>query len=326
MKPIVLRVASSTLGVAALLLLLWFGVKSDHLDELGNLSRLTVFGVVTLIVCSYAVRFARWELYLRSMKIHVPLPYSALVFAAGLSMTLSPAKTGELIKSVLLRRHVGIAFERSAPIVIAERLTDAAGVALLAVAGIAIDRSDAPVVPIVVVLAGIVLALVVLRLPAGRLGRVGRLLRGARQLQTPRLLVPATVLAAISWFGECLAMFVLARGLHADVTLQAAVAVFALATLAGAVSFIPGGLGVADAGMAVLLVQMAGLPADAAVSLTVATRLATLWFGVALGGLALLIAWQLPRQHGARYGDDQTGTLSPSNGGSFARRRRPPGP
>ena len=80
-------------------------------------------------------------------------------------------------------------------------------------------------------------------------------------------------------------------------TLQAALAVFALATLAGAVSFVPGGLGVADAGMAVLLVQIAGLPTDVAVSLTVATRLATLWFGVALEGLVLPIAWQLSRQN-----------------------------
>jgi hypothetical protein len=53
------------------------------------------------------------------------------------------------------------------------------------------------------------------------------------------------------------------------------------------------------AGMAVLLVEIAGLPTDVAVSLTVATRLATLWFGVALEGLALLIAWQLPRQNAA---------------------------
>ena len=295
MRPSVSRFAYSALGVVALLLILWFGVTSAHLDELGALGWVSVSGAIALILGSYAVRFVRWELYLRSVKIRISLPYSALVFAAGLSMTLSPAKTGELIKSVLLRRRVGTPFERSAPIVVAERLTDAAGVAVLAVAGIALERSDAPLVPVVVVLAGIALGLVLLRLPTRRLGRIGRLLQGTRQLQTPRLLAPAVVLAATSWFGECLAMYVLARGLDADVSLQAAVTVFALATLAGAISFIPGGLGVADAGMAVLLIQIAGLPSETAVSLTVATRLATLWFGVTLGGIALLVAWQLPK-------------------------------
>jgi uncharacterized protein (TIRG00374 family) len=73
----------------------------------------------------------------------------------------------------------------------------------------------------------------------------------------------------------------------ADIPLAFAVFVYALAMLAGAVSFMPGGLGGAEAVMVGLLVWKGMSNADA-VAATVLIRLATLWFAVAIGALMLL--------------------------------------
>jgi len=64
------------------------------------------------------------------------------------------------------------------------------------------------------------------------------------------------------------------------------VSVYAVATIAGAFSFLPGGIGLTEASMAGILVA-ADMPAAAASGATIVTRVATLWWGVALGWIAL---------------------------------------
>ena len=63
----------------------------------------------------------------------MPLASSALVFGAGLSLSITPAKLGELVKSYLLREMHDVPAPQTAPIVVAERVTDL--VALLAARG-----------------------------------------------------------------------------------------------------------------------------------------------------------------------------------------------
>jgi uncharacterized protein (TIRG00374 family) len=67
--------------------------------------------------------------------------------------------------------------------------------------------------------------------------------------------------------------------------------VFALATLVGGASFLPGGLGGFEATMIALLSAM-DIPLSTALAATLVLRLTTLWFGVALG-LATFMAWTI---------------------------------
>ena len=58
---------------------------------------------------NYAVRFVRWQYYLRLVGVHdVRLSDSALVFLAGFALTVTPGKVGEAVKAVLLRASHGI--------------------------------------------------------------------------------------------------------------------------------------------------------------------------------------------------------------------------
>jgi uncharacterized protein (TIRG00374 family) len=61
-------------------------------------------------------------------------------------------------------------------------------------------------------------------------------------------------------------------------------------TIAGALSFLPGGLGVQEGGMVALLVKTAtGVGTATAAAATFITRLCTLWFAVAVGLVALTL-------------------------------------
>ena len=95
-------------------------------------------GAAGLSLLNYAVRFARWQVYLRAQEVVVPRGDSAAVFLAGLSLAISPGKLGELFKSYLLRALHGAPVARTAPIVLAERVTDLTALVVLALIGVAL--------------------------------------------------------------------------------------------------------------------------------------------------------------------------------------------
>ena len=72
-----------------------------------------------------------------------------------------------------------------------------------------------------------------------------------------------------------------------EVAPTTALAVYAVSLLAGALSFVPGGIGTTEAVMGLLLLQLGADPAQA-VAAPIINRLTTLWYAVALGLLASL--------------------------------------
>jgi uncharacterized protein (TIRG00374 family) len=96
-----------------------------------------------------------------------------------------------------------------------------------------------------------------------------------------------------AWGAEALGFSILLQAMGNSLPLVTAVSVYALAMLAGALSFMPGGLGGSEATMIVLL-KLLGIPLPIAVSATIIIRLATLWFAVVLGIISLSIKAKMP--------------------------------
>ncbi len=254
---------------------------------------------MALTFLNYLIRWLRWEVYLGHLEIRVPRGRSFGIFLAGLTMTISPAKVGEVLKSGLLRRSFGTPIRRSAPIVLAERVTDGTGVVLLG-AGAIVWAGGGELWPLfAVVLGGLTGLVVLVRSPVlARFERLAEVRAAAVQLLDVPLTLSMTVLAAVSWFFECLAAYVCVRGLSLDVSLAETTAIFCFASLAGAVSFIPGGLLVAEGSMTGLFHRLGDVSQASAAAATVLVRLATLWFAVALGLVALAIEERRARRAG----------------------------
>lgn len=266
-----------------------------------------------LTLFNYVLRWLKWDYYLRRMGMGDGVGYydSALLFTGGMVMAVTPAKVGEVLKSALLKRINGTPIAASAPIVLAERITDGLAMLLLMGAGLTLYPPARPafVALLVLTVAGLLLvqsqslmqrALGMLaHLPfAGRVvPRVATAYESSRQLLAWRLLFVSTIISVVSWFGECAAMYyvLIGLGITGEALLLKATFIFAASTLFGLVSFLPGGLGVSEAsstGLLVLLVPMAAGPATTA---TIIIRFCTLWFGVSLGVVALAL-------FGRRYG------------------------
>jgi uncharacterized membrane protein YbhN (UPF0104 family) len=261
---------------------------------------------LALAVGNYALRFVRWQIYLRDRKAVVPTGDSVVVFGAGLSLSMTPAKVGELVKSYLLRELHGIPVAETAPIVVAERVTDLVALLVLAVAGIAAYGVSSVVVPVAGGL--IALGLVMLAWPPPALWAIDLvtgpqrlrrfrepfhvMYRGLASLCRPRTLAIATAIAIPAWGCECVGFSVIVNGFAgAHVGIGLAMVIYAVTTIAGALSFLPGGLGVTEGAMTMMLVTgSTQLDSATALDATLLTRLATLWFAIAIGLVFLAIA------------------------------------
>jgi hypothetical protein len=105
-------------------------------SSLAQFRGVTFLLALCLACLNYLLRFGKWQYYLARLQIRgIPLVDSLLVFLTGFVLTITPGKVGEVFKSAVLAKTHGIAAERTAPIVIADRLTDVIGIVLLIVIG-----------------------------------------------------------------------------------------------------------------------------------------------------------------------------------------------
>jgi uncharacterized protein (TIRG00374 family) len=263
--------------------------------------------VLALTSVNYVLRFVKWQFYLKTIGVQgFPARQSALVYLSGLGMVVTPGKVGEWLKCYLLRELHGTPFSRSAPIVIAERLTDSLGLVVLGLAGLLV-YGDAWPAFVIIVAGGAALFLFVRHQPLAYwlLGRLERLplisrfalhaeefYRSSYALLSPSALGSMTLLSAVSWAFEVLAFYVVLLGVGVEggaETLLKASFIMPAATLASALLLTPGGLGVAEGGITGLSQVLLDLPrADAAVA-TLVIRFGTLWFGVIVGLAALAV-------------------------------------
>ncbi len=272
-------------------------------DRLAGFAWPAFLAALALAFANYAMRFVRWQMYLRRQDVSVPMGSSAVVFGAGLSLSITPGKLGELVKSYLLRELHDIPAPRTAPIVVAERVTDLIALLLLAVIGVAAYGVD----PTLVIVASALIAVGLLLLAWPRpthalvdlvtkpraLRRLREPLRetvtGLSALCRPGPLLLATLIAVPAWGCECVGFALIVNafpGAHVDLGL--ATVIYAGTTIAGALSFLPGGLGVTEGAMTLALVQGASrLDTSTALAATLLTRLATLWFAVLIGVILL---------------------------------------
>ncbi len=288
-----------------------FAAFSVYADVSKIRDRLAGFGwwafaaALLLALTNYAVRYLRWSLYLRVRDISVPTRTSALTFLSGLALAISPGKLGELIKSFLLRETCGVPVTRSAPVVIAERVTDLIALLVLGVAGVAAYGMAQRMVIAGSAIVGVgLLALSWPRLAHGLIdllcrwrrfrglgSRLRELYDGLADLVRLRHLSWSTALGIVAWLAECTGFaLVISAFPGTAVPFGLATLIYAVTTIAGALSFLPGGLLVTEATMALFLVEASrGVDQPTAVAATILIRLATLWFAVVIGILALLV-------------------------------------
>jgi len=270
--------------------------------------------ILLFTLFNYALRFFKWDVYLRLIgATGVPKMDSLLIFLSGLAMAMTPGKVGEVLKSYLLKQVRGTPISVSAPIVMAERLTDGIAMLVLATVGLIMFNYGTPLLITIAAVVVVFLLIFQNRKVMGKLLNLGERLpfvsRGIHHFHAfyessyelfrlPNLTFGVGI-GVVSWSGEVIALLLVLLGLHIPFSwtlLVISAFVLSASTLIGSVTLLPGGLGTTDAsitGMLIFLVPLSGtgvaISHSTAVAATLIIRFATLWFGVGIGLVALML-------------------------------------
>ena len=311
--------------VVYIVAVLVFGAH-DLADSLAGFAWPAVAWALLLSSANYLLRFWKWELALGWLDVragsgglHPPtelkLGRSLEIYLAGLSMSVTPGKVGEVLRSVLLRASNGVPFTRTAMVVVADRLSDLVALVVLALIGISDFQEYLPhvVAALVLVAAGVVI-LGSPRLFGGlldvvaKLPKLGSLAERARELiassaellKLPRLGLLSAI-SVVGWGLECVGYWLILNAFSGvEASLRLCVFLWSATTLLGALSFLPGGLGATEGSLGLLVARFAvGVSSSIAVASTMLIRMCTLWYGELVGAVALLTFMRDPQLRAA---------------------------
>lgn len=266
-----------------------------------------------LAALNHLLRYTRWQILLRRMSsVAFRRSTAFLIFSAGSLLIFTPARIGEVAKSVYARDFFGIPVATSLPILIAERIADVVVMAVLGGLGL-LMLGESLSLSIFGIVAAAVIAMVVLRM---------RILAWAAGLRLPnflarrglaeilhevdsaqvsilsaRNLCPNFLIGVSAWTTEVAIYFLtlVALGFTADSHLfLIALAAFSLASLGGSLSLLPGGLGVTEGALTALPLLLGDYTEESLLLAALLTRASILGTVVIAGFVSLALLRRAP--------------------------------
>ncbi len=257
--------------------------------------------VLALSAANYIIRYRRWQFYIERLGHHLPPIRHFLYYIGGFAFTVSPAKSGELLRSLYMRGH-DVSYSQCVAAVFVERLLDLLSLTILASLIVA---QHASFIPLILGVLSIALALGIascqswvpgfLEAFATRFGSkialiivgLANLARSSRQLLQVRPLMIGLAAGLTAWGAEGCGFLIICNSLHLSIPAPVAIGIYSISLVAGSAAFfLPAGIGGMEVVMSALLVNQ-GASLKTAVIATLLCRLATLWFAVLLGISAL---------------------------------------
>lgn len=265
---------------------------------------LIVIACLFLLAFNLALKVIRWHFFLEAYKIRLNAMSTASTYLASLFLAnLTPARVGEVLRPLFLKKRGLASASRILPSVIVERVLDMAVLLVFAVIFIFLfSRMFPTYIYVSLLIVGALIALLftilssrklcekalnfVLRLPIIKKTKlwksVGRMLadfyKGLAELRGSRIFT-IIALSFVLWASEFTITYLSALALGVQLPFLLVAGIFSVAVLLGIASSLPGGLGPTEAIFAGFFV-LAGVPAAQALSITLLARLLT--FGATL--------------------------------------------
>ena len=257
--------------------------------------------ILLLVSISWTPLLVRWQILLKKNDINIPIKKSFLLFLCGMSMSITPGHVGELIKSQLMKTIYNIPRTKTAPIIFVEKFYDLTGAIIASIIGIIILGMDASLILISVSILIVIIFLIYYR-PIFEfiLKRVTKTkffskysenlsdsYEIVRNSTTPQISSISFGLSVLYWIIISVAVhFILLSFGIESVSILKTISIYSSSVIIGAISFIPGGLGITE-GSLIGLFSLEGIDVSLALILSVMIRILTMWYSVSIGFICL---------------------------------------
>ena len=299
---------SIMLGLIIYIAFVLFSDFQKLLQELQSWPWILLPTVVGLTLVNYGLRVLKWHWYLELLEVPISRYDSARVFGVGMLMVMTPGKAGEFLKSYMVKNITGKPMGITAPIILAERLTDGIAMLLLASVGLfAFPNPTARMIAAVVfggflLFVGIIqsrsLSMTLLKfgesLPVIKklAGSLYEFYESSYTIFRPRNLLISLTIGVISWAAEAVAYVVVLYGFGLPLTaenLMIGVFIFSISVVIGAVFATPGGMGGVEGSLVTLSTQLLAVSLPIATAAALLIRFCTLWMGVLVGVVSFFL-------------------------------------
>jgi len=301
-------------------LLAYLVVWADPSKVVGLLGKADL-RIIAIGLCLWPVgavlRIVRWRYLLKQSGVTVPLGNVAKVFIAGLAISnMTPGKSGDPIRSVLLKKVAGNNIGLTLPSVIVERALDVGVMIAFAVAGLSLLISTSMAVWLaaaICIYAAVFIAAVVIlssesraRWTTDRLFAMFSWVPRIRNLKTKidqfavdmhrsfklykslKTLGYATFLSFFIWLYEGILLWLAFSALGLNVDIFVVVAMLSAITLIAVLTFLPGGLGSSELLIVSIFTVLFPLSMTDVIAASLLSRFMGFWIYIGLG--AFLIA------------------------------------
>ena len=257
--------------------------------------------ILLLVSVSWIPLIIKWHFLLKNSRINVPLTKSIAIFFSGSAFEVTPGQIGILIKSQLLKTSSNISRTKTVPIVIVEKIYDLIGAILASVIGIIILGMEFYLIIIAIsVLATIFFFMYHRRSSELVFNRITKLKFFSKYIDNMsefyevvkkstnvKAATICILLALTYWFIISAAAYYTLIAFDVNLLDYLKVlAIYTTSTLLGAISFIPGGIGITEGSIAGLF-TLNGVDISTALILGVMIRVLTLWYSVGVGFISL---------------------------------------
>lgn len=258
--------------------------------------------VLLLETLAFSVRGYRQQKLLQIIGIKMSFFSSLKLFLAGYSMVVTPGGSGEVIKSQFLKNSHETSISKTSPIVIMERFHDLTAAVTIIIIMLFLSGNHLLTSLTMIVLSSIILgAIYILMRDIRFLTKLRNKILTIKflnrfvpsnefhetfvQLSGPRIMIIMWIISTISWSIDALSAYSAFLAMGINLGFVNTTQMVFVSTVFGALSFLPGGVGITEGSLIRFLVQ-SGLKVYTASSLVLFVRLTSIWYATALGFIA----------------------------------------
>tara|TARA_Y100000996_G_C22460865_1_gene617988 strand:+ start:171 stop:1094 length:924 start_codon:yes stop_codon:yes gene_type:complete len=257
--------------------------------------------IIGLVIFSWIISYFRWNILLKNQNIHIPHSLNFQIFLVGGALGITPGKIGELFKSQILKEKFNIPRTKTAPLFIVEKFLDLVSAMIVTIIGIWF-------IPEIGYLAivGLMISVLLFKILTSKkffnqtlnfLNKIKFLKKYLEPLSSSHEILSKTLyskkmffLLTLSFFYwiiiGCAAFFVIEGFGFSIGSILNIISTYSSSLIIGALSFIPGGIGIAE-GSLIGLLTFQGIDVSEAIVIVVLIRIFTLWFSTITGFIAL---------------------------------------
>lgn len=218
---------------------------------------------VGFFLLAILIRVIRWNFWFHKIDSNISFRSSALFYLSGLAFSITPGRVGEAIRSYFIKRDHGITQSKTVPLVLVERFYDLIG--LLIVLGITLIFVDfnktIMIIPLTLVSIFFILTQKksIMKKLLSKISTIKILSKFAPNAEESsdilyqmfhfKNFIPSSFLGSLLVFIDILGAYMIMQGLFIGLGLEKSTLIVSVSVIAGALSFIPGGLGVQEGGL-----------------------------------------------------------------------------